>query len=80
LLGDDGDVEMHIGMQSVALGRRGLCSVVTSVAGMVSMLVMWLISFFSFTFASGVSCWVGDVMWSLDKRLRSVALLRIVMT
>jgi hypothetical protein len=34
-----------------------------------------------FTFASGVSCWVGDVvMWSLARRLRSVALLRNVPT
>ena len=63
------------------MGRRGLCSIVSSVGGMVSMLVMCLISFLMFTFASGVSCWVGGgVMWSLARRLRSVALLRSVMT
>ena len=42
---------------------------------------MWLISFMMFTFAPGVSCWVGGVvMYSLARRLRSVALLRNVMT
>ena len=57
-----------------------LSSVVSSVGGMMSMLVMWLISFMMFTFASGVSCWVGSVMWSLARRMRSVALLRNVVT
>jgi hypothetical protein len=46
----------------VSLARSGLCSVVSSVWGMVSMLVMWLISFVMFIFASGVSCWVGGVV------------------
>ena len=52
----------------------------SSVEGMVSILLMWMISFMMFTFASGVSCWVGGVMWSLDRRLRSMALLLSVMT
>ena len=45
-----------------------------------SILMMWLISLFMFMFASSVSCWVGDVMWSLARRLRSVALLHNMMT
>ena len=62
----------------MALGRMCLCSVVSSVGDMVSMLVMWLISFMMLTSASGVSCWVGDVViWSLARRMRNVALLRI---
>ena len=79
--GASGGVELFVGRQSVTLGRSGLCSVVCSVGGMVSMLVMWLISFVMFAFTSGVSCWVGgDVMFSLARRLRSVALLRNVLT
>ena len=63
------------------LGRRGLCSVVHSVGGMMSMLGLRLVSFMMFMFASSVSCWVrGAVMWSLARRLRSVALLRNVIT
>ena len=62
-------MELYIGRQSVKLFRRGLCSVVSSVGDMVNMLVMWLISFMMFTFA-----------WSLARRLRSVALLRNVLT
>jgi hypothetical protein len=47
----------------------------------VSILVMWLISSFMFTFASGVSCWVrGVAMRILDRRMRSVAILRTVLT
>jgi hypothetical protein len=81
LSGVGGGMEVFVGRQSVTLGRSCLCSVVSSVGGMVSMLVMWLISFMLFTFASGVLCWVGViVMWSLAKRLRSVALLRNVLT
>jgi hypothetical protein len=65
----------------VTLCRSGLCSVVSSVGGMVSMLVMWLISLVLFRFALGVSCWLGGiVMYSLARRLRSVALLRNAMT
>ena len=46
-----------------------------------SMLVMWLISFVMLIFTSGVSCWVrGVVVCSLARRLRSVALLRSVLT
>ena len=33
LSGDDGDVELFVGRQSVTLGHRGLCSVVNSVGG-----------------------------------------------
>jgi len=51
-----------VGRQSVTLGRSGLCSVVSSAWGMVSMLVMCLISFVMFIFASSVSCWVGGVV------------------
>ena len=43
------------------LARRGLCSVVSSVGGVMSILVMWLISLVMFIFASSVSCWVGGV-------------------
>ena len=43
LSGDDGDVEVYVGRQSVTLGRRGLGSVVISVGGMIGMLVMRLI-------------------------------------
>ena len=72
---------MFVARQSVTLCRSSLCSVVSSVGGMVSMLVMWLISFMMFAFAPGVSCWAGGVvMYSLARRLRSVALLRNVMT
>jgi len=56
LFGGDGGMEVCVGRRSVTLGRMGLCSVVSSVGGIVSMLVMWLISFIMFTFASGVSC------------------------
>jgi len=78
---DDGGVELFVGMHSVTLCRSDLCSVVSSVGGMVSILMMWLISFMMFTFASGVSCWGGGVvMYSLARRMRSVALLRNVMT
>jgi len=67
-------VAVFVGSQSVTLGRGGLCSVASSVGNVVSMLVMWLISFMIFTFASGVSCWVrGVVMWSLVRRLRNMA-------
>ena len=75
-----GGVEVFVGRQSVILRLSGLCIGVSSVGDVVSMLVMWLISFMMFTFASGVSCWVGGVMWSLAMRLRSVALLRSVVT
>ena len=75
------ELEVFVGRQSVPLGRSGLCSIVYSVGGKVSMLVMWLTSFFMFIFASSVSCWVGGVVvWSLARRLRSVALLRSVLT
>jgi len=57
-----------------------LCSVVSSVGGMVSMLVMWLISFMMFTFASCVLLGRGCCDVKLDKRLRNVALLCNVMT
>ena len=74
-------MEVYVGRQSVTVGRKGFCSVASSAGGMVSMLVMWLISCMMFAFVSGVSCWVGgDVMWSLARRLRSVALLRNVLT
>ena len=70
-----------MGRQSVILARRGLCSVVSSVGGVVSILVMWLISFVVLVFNSGVSCWLGAVVvCSLANRLRSVALLRSVLT
>ena len=70
-----------VGRHSVILARSGLCSFVSSVGGVVSMLVMWLISFVMLIFTSGVSCWVrGVVMCSLARRLRSVALLRSVLT
>ena len=79
--GDDDGMEVYVGRQSVSLGRRGLCSVVSSVGSMVSMLVTWLISFVIFTVASGVSCWVGgDVIWSVARRLRTLALLCNVLT
>ena len=81
LSGVGGGVEVHVGRQSVTLDQWGLCSVISSVGGMASMLVMWLISFMMFMFASGVSCWEGGVvMWSLARRLRSAALLRNVLT
>ena len=74
------EVGVFVGRQSVILGRSGLCSVVSSVKSMVSMLVMWLILFCMFILASGVSCLVGGVVvCSLARRLRSVALLRIVL-
>ncbi len=45
------------------------------------MLVMWLISFVMFTSASGVHYLVGGVvMYSLVRRLKSVALLHNVLT
>ena len=53
---------VFVGRQSVTLALSGLCSVVSSVGGMVSMLVMYLISSVMFFGASGVSCWVGDVV------------------
>ena len=65
----------------MTLGRSALCSVVSSMGDMGNMLVMWLISFVMFAFATCVSCWLGcAVMWSLARRRRSVALLRNVMT
>ena len=51
-----------MGRRSVALARSGLRSIVSSVGGMVIMLVMRLISFVMFIFASSVSCWVGGVV------------------
>jgi len=76
-----GGVEVFVGRQNVTLGRSSLCSDVNSMGGMVSMLVMWLNSFMMFTFAPGVSCWIGSVvMWSLARRLASVAVLRNVLT
>ena len=72
---------MFVGRQSVTLARSGLCSVVCSVGGVVSMLVMWLISFVVFILTSSVSFCVRDiVVCSLTRRLRSVALLRSVLT
>ena len=38
-----------MGRHSVILARSGLCSFVSSVGGVVSMLVMWLISFVIFS-------------------------------
>ena len=38
--GVGGEVEVLVGRQSVTLGPSGLCSVVSSVGGMASMLVM----------------------------------------
>ena len=74
-------VGVFVGRKSVTLVRSCLYSVVYSVGGMVSMLVMWLISFDMFILASGVSCLVGGVVvWSLARRLRSVAMLRSVLT
>jgi hypothetical protein len=70
-----------LGRQSVKFARICLCSVVSSVGGVVSMLVLWLISFVVFIFTSGISCWVrGIVVCSLARCLRSVALLRSVLT
>ena len=70
-----------MGRHSVILARSGLCSFVYSVGGVVSMLVMWLISFVVFIFTSDISCWVRSiVVCSLARRLRSVALLRSVLT
>jgi hypothetical protein len=75
------ELGVFVERQSVRLGSSGLCSVVSSVGDMGSMLVMWLIPFVMFIFASSVSCWVGGVVvWSLARRLRSVALLRSVLT
>ena len=53
---------MFVGRQSVTLARSGLCRVVSSVGGVVSMLVMWLISFVMFIFTSGISCWVRGIV------------------
>ena len=65
----------------MTLARSGLCSVVSSVGGMVSMVVMWFISFVVFILTYGVFCCVrGIVVCSLARRLRSVALLRSVLT
>ncbi len=65
----------------MTLARSGLCSVVSSVGGVVSMLVMRLISFVVFILTSSISCCVrGIVVCSLARRLRSVALLRSVLT
>ena len=65
----------------MTLGRRGLCSVVSSVGDVISMLVMWLISLVMSAFVLGVTFWVGCVvMWSLARRRRGVALLRCVLT
>jgi len=81
LSGVVGGVEVFDGSQSMTLGRSGFCSVVSSLRGVVTISVMWLISFMMFSFASDVSCWVRDVvMWSLARRLRSVVLLRNVLT
>ena len=40
----------------MTLGRSGLCRVVSSLGGMVSMLVTWMISFTMFAFESDVYC------------------------
>ena len=52
---------VFVGRQSLTLARSGLCSIVSSFGDMVSMLVMCLISFVVFIFASSVSCWMGGV-------------------
>ena len=81
LRGVGGELGLFVGRQSVTLARSGLCSVVSSVGGVLSMLVMWLISFLVFILRSGVSCCVrGIVVCSLARRLRSVTLLRSVLT
>ena len=41
---------MFLGRQSVTLAPSGLCSIVSSVGGVVSMLVLWLISVVVFIF------------------------------
>ena len=53
-----------MGRHSEMLARSGLCSVVSNVGGMVSMLVMWLIAFvmFMFILTSGIFCWVRDIV------------------
>ncbi len=51
-----------MGRHSVILARSGLCSFVSSVGGVVSMLVMWLISFVLFIITSGISCWVRGIV------------------
>ncbi len=81
LLGAIGRVEMFVGRESVMLGCSGLCSVVSCVGSVVSMLVMCLISFVIFPFVSGVYYWIGCVViWSLARRRGSVALLHNVPT
>ena len=51
-----------MGRHSVILARSGLCSFVSSVGGVVSMVVMLLISFVMFIFTSGISCWVRGIV------------------
>ena len=46
----------------MTLARSGLCSVVSSLGGMMGMLVMCMISFVMCMFTSSVSCWVGGVV------------------
>ena len=54
---------MFVGRHSVILAcYSGLCSFVSSVGGVVSMLVMWLISFVIFIITSGISCWVRGIL------------------
>ena len=55
------EFRVFVGRQSVALARSSLCSVVSSLGGMGSMLVMWLILFVMFIFAPSESCWVEGV-------------------
>ena len=65
LYGVGGKLGVFVGRQSVTLARSGLCSVVSSMRGVVSMLVMWLISFVVFIFTSGISCWVRGTVVQL---------------
>jgi len=56
------EVGVFVGRKSVTSGRSCLYSVVSSVRGMVSMLVTWLISCVMFILASEVFCLVGGVV------------------
>ena len=62
LCGVGEELGVLVGRQSVTFDRSGLRSFISSVGGVVSMVVMWLISFVMFIFTSGISCWVRGIL------------------
>ncbi len=81
LSGPGSGVEVFVGRQSVTFGPSGLCSDVSSVGGYGKYVGDVVHLVYDVYICLVISCWVeGVVIYSLARRLRSVAMLRNVST